>query len=124
MAVAQSDGLPPEAVRVVPGFCRLALEAAAAIATSRRLHRAGRDYAETHAALSGDKSLLQWLALGLLGDAQRSDQVYEYLDKNIAGTAWAVRECNRGAHSGAVAKDLVGFVRTVERLTTWMTRAT
>ena len=45
-AVAKSRDVPAEALRVIPGFCRLALEAAASLAATRRLLHQGKTYAE------------------------------------------------------------------------------
>ncbi|HZU75681.1 MAG TPA: AAA family ATPase [Dehalococcoidia bacterium] len=116
MAVAQSDDVPEEAVRVIPGFCRLALESASQLAAARRMRRQGARYAEVHAAMEGDKTLLQWLALGVFGDAQRSGDVVAALERRMPGAAEVVRRCNRGAHGGTVLSDRTGFVRSTERL--------
>ena len=40
------QGCSVEALRVIPGFCRLALEAASSLAATRRLLREGKSYAE------------------------------------------------------------------------------
>jgi hypothetical protein len=58
-----------------------------------------------------------WLALALLKDAARASDVTTYLEKNAPSAVQVVRECNRGAHSGALARDLTGFIRNAERLT-------
>ena len=51
-AVAMSRDVPAEALRVIPGFCRLALEAAASLAATRRLLRQGKTYAEVQEVLA------------------------------------------------------------------------
>jgi hypothetical protein len=116
-AVARSEGLPAEAVRVVPGFCRLALEAACALAATRRMLREGRRYADVQSALGEPTTLNTWLALALFGDAGRGGDVGAYLDRKQPGAAQTVRDCNRGAHGETVRRDLVGLIHEVERLT-------
>lgn len=114
-AVAISDDLPVEARRVVPGFCRLALEAACAHAVSRRTVHEGRTHAEVEAALEEPTTLLMWLALALLRDARRSGDVMALLNREDPRLADVVKSANRGAHV-AVNADLIGLVRGTEKL--------
>ena len=119
-AVAKSRDVPVEAMRVIPGFCRLALEAASSLAaTSRMLHQ-GKAYAEVQATLAVPTTLNMWLALALLDDAERSGDVTAFLQRQYPWAVDAVKECNRGTHSGRVIGDVVGFIRSVERLTKTM----
>src|SRR5579864_1812222 len=99
-AVAKTEGLPAEAVRVIPGFCRLALEAACSAATSLRLLHQGKRHAEVQAELQRPTTLMMWLALALLKDVERSTDVTAFLQREHPWAVDAVRECNRGAHSG------------------------
>ena len=115
-AVAKSDGLPPEAVRVVPGFCRLALEAACARAVTRRMLLQGRRYADVRPVLERPTTLMMWLAAALLGDPERGGDVVMYLQRQQPWAVEAVKECNRGAHSGQLTGHLTGFIRTIEKL--------
>ena len=115
-AVAMSRDMPPEAMRVIPGFCRLALEAASSLAARRRMLHQGKSYADVEAALAKPTTLNMWLALALLNDADRSGDVSGYLFKNYPWAADAVKECNHGTHSGKVYGDMVEFIRSVERL--------
>jgi len=117
-AVAKTKDLPQEALRVVPGFCRFALETASSAAVTRRMVRHGASETEREAALRQPTTLMMWLALALLDDAGRSGDVIAYLTRQHPWAVDAVKECNRGAHSGAVPGDVIGFIRTVERLTT------
>ena len=117
-AVAMTKDLPPEALRVVPGFCRFALEAASSRAATRRMLRQGTSEAEREDALGRPTTLMMWLALALLDDAARSGDVITFLEREHPWAVDAVKECNRGAHSGRVPSDVVGFIRTVEKLTT------
>jgi hypothetical protein len=122
-AVAMSRDVPTEALRVIPGFCRLALEAAASLATTRRLRRQGKSYADVQKTLETPTTLNMWLALALLSDPDRAGDVAGYLAKNHSGAVDAVRECNRGTHSGKLVGDPVTFIRSVEKLTQAMLRA-
>ncbi len=117
LAVARSDGLPPEARRVVAGFCRMALEAAATRAVAQRMRREGRRFADVEAELERPTTLLMLLALALFGDASRSADVVPRLARDEPGAAETLRICNRGAHGGAIPGDPAAFVRVVESLT-------
>jgi energy-coupling factor transporter ATP-binding protein EcfA2 len=119
-AVAKSRDVPAEALRVIPGFCRLALEAASSLAATRRLLYQGRTYAEVETILAKPTTLNMWLALALLNDADRAGDVTGFLLKQHPWAVDAVKECNRGTHSGKAFGDVVGFIRSVERLTTTM----
>ena len=116
-AVAKTDGLPAEAVRVIPGFCRFALEAACSVAVTRRMLHQGRRYAEVQAELERPTTLMMWLALALLKDVDRGKDVTAYLQREHGWAVDAVKECNRGAHSGRLSGDPMSFIRSVEKLT-------
>jgi ABC-type Mn2+/Zn2+ transport system ATPase subunit len=119
-AVAMSRDVPAEALRVIPGFCRLALEAAASLATTRRLLHQGKTYAEVRDVLATPTTLNMWLALAMLHDPERSGDVTGFLQKQYPWAVDAVRECNRGTHSGKLFGDAKEFIRSVERLTRTM----
>ena len=116
-AVAMTRDLPPEALRVIPGFCRFALETASSAAVTRRLLREVGTEAQRQDVLAGPTTLMMWLALALLDDAARSGDVITFLEREHPWAVEAVKECNRGAHSGRAPADVVGFIRSVERLT-------
>lgn len=117
LAVAQSANLPAETHRVVPGFCRLALEAAAREAVTRRLARAGTPYGEIERALERPTTLLMWLALALLGDETRAGEVMTHLNRQSPAAADAVAICNRGAHEAVTRDQQMATIRAVEQLT-------
>ena len=117
-AVAMSSDVPAEALRVIPGFCRLALEAASSLAATRRLLHQGKSYADVQEILEKPTTLNMWLALALLNDPARSGDVAGFLLKQHPEAVDAVRECNRGTHTGRVYGNMVAFIRSVERLTT------
>ncbi len=116
-AVAMSRDVPAEALRVIPGFCRLALEAAASLAATRRLLHQGRTYADVQHVLAQPTTLNMWLALALLNDPERSGDVTGFLQKQYPWAVEAVRECNRGTHSGKLFGDAKEFIRSIEQLT-------
>jgi energy-coupling factor transporter ATP-binding protein EcfA2 len=116
-AVAMSRDVPAEALRVIPGFCRLALEAASSLAATRRLLREGKSYAEVEAILAKPTTVSMWLALALLHDPERSGDVTAFLLKHHPWAVDAVKECNRGTHSGKLYGDAKDFIRSIEQLT-------
>ncbi len=122
-AVANSKDLPPEALRVVPGFCRLALEAASSLAATRHMLHQGKTWDEVDATLKKPTTLNMWLALALLHDAERAGDVTGYLLKNYPWAVNSVKECNHGTHSGKVYGDMREFIRGVEQLTKKMLEA-
>ncbi|HKR99648.1 MAG TPA: hypothetical protein VJU79_09050, partial [Candidatus Dormibacteraeota bacterium] len=117
-AIALTEDLPAEAARVIPGFCRLALEAAAALAVTRRMLREGKPYDDVHTALAQPTTLNMWLALALLKDASRAGDVASYLEREHPKAVDAVRDVNKGAHGGSVLRDPRGLINVVEKLTT------
>ncbi len=116
-AVAMSKDVPVEALRVIPGFCRLALEAASSLAVQRHLLHQGTPCTEVQAALAKPTTLNMWLALALLHDPERAGDVTAFLAKQYPWAVDAVRECNRGTHSGKWHGDVKEFIRSVEHLT-------
>ncbi|HEY8675234.1 MAG TPA: AAA family ATPase [Candidatus Dormibacteraeota bacterium] len=115
LAVAMSSNLPPEARRVVPGFCRHALEAACAAAVTQRMLHDGRTHAEIESALQVPTTLMTWLAMALLKDTARSGEVMGLLNRSYPWAADVVGLANRGSHTGIPA-DLLSLVRSAERL--------
>ena len=100
LAVLKTEGLIPDTrQRVIPGFCRLALEAACVEAVRRRRAEAGCDPAQTENEISSTQTLNQKLALALLHDAKRTGKVRGMLDADFGSWAADVAAaCNRGAH--------------------------
>jgi energy-coupling factor transporter ATP-binding protein EcfA2 len=120
LAVAQSKNLPPETHRVVPGFCRLALEAAAREVVTRRLAHEGRSYEEIEAAWDRATTLLMRLALAFFGDETRAGEVMAHLNRQWPWAADAVMICNRGAHEAVTREQQMTTIRAVEQLTARM----
>jgi recombinational DNA repair ATPase RecF len=121
LAVAQSKNVPPETHRVVPGFCRLALEAAAREVVTHRLAHDGKPYDQIEAAWDHATTLLMRLALAFFGDEGRAGEVMTYLNRQQG--AWAgdaVAICNKGAHEAVDREQQMTTIRNVEQLTARM----
>ncbi|MBJ7593842.1 MAG: AAA family ATPase [Candidatus Dormibacteraeota bacterium] len=115
MAVAQSKHLPDEARRVVPGFCRNALEAACAEAVTRRMFRDGSTQSEIETVLKEPTKLTTWLALALFNDSTRAGDVMQWLSERMPDAVTVVRLANRGSHD-KISGDMVSLVRAAEKL--------
>lgn len=93
------DALPGNvAARVVPGLCRLAVEAAFIEATRRTQLRAGKPHAEVEAAIEAADSTTKKAALAMFGDAQRGGDVLPRLDNWQRSAADTYQALNKGAH--------------------------
>jgi energy-coupling factor transporter ATP-binding protein EcfA2 len=120
LAVASTADLPASAaLRVVPGLCGLALEAACmAVVRRRRLGR-GESLAEVERALR-DADLPDLAALALFDDVERAEDVLAHLGK-VAGreVADTFRQCQeKGAEIQASAA--VDLVRRASKLAAWL----
>lgn len=118
-AVELSGGLPGEVSRrVVPNFCRQAIEAACLESGRRRLLGMGIGLDECEEKWSDAPRLLPRIAIALYGDADRAGDVYGTLNNKFG--RWAadtVRACNEMAHSGAPeTMDLKEFINSAESL--------
>lgn len=115
-AVARDENAPPEVVaRVVPGQCRLAVEAACVDAARRRLLAGGLAHADVEARLTAARTLTQKAALALFGDLDRGSEVLGRLDRIHRSHADTFRLLNKGAH-GPVPVPPLDVVRDAERL--------
>jgi hypothetical protein len=117
LALAATEDLPDEVrARVVPGFCRSAIEAACAARIRRRMIEEGIPYADVEAALAAKTSLNTWLAdLFGLSTAQ-GEQIRERVRK-LAGpdAVNVVRLTQKGAHQ-LVATDGVKLTQGAKAL--------
>ena len=100
---AKPDRLPPEVqARVVPMFCRSAVEAAAANIVRRRAVEEGTSLDAADERIDEARTLRETLALVLFGEAGRQGEVAREIRKRYGPTSAAlVTELNRGSH-GAV----------------------
>jgi hypothetical protein len=104
---AKPDRLPPEVqARVVPMFCRSAVEAAAANIVRRRAAQYGTDLNAADDQIAEARSLRETLALVLFGDAGRHGEVGGEVKRRY-GAAYSalVTELNRGAHGNPLDRE-------------------
>ena len=121
-AVLLTDGLDESTRRrVIPGFCRQAIEAACIEAVRRSRAEAGCDLIETEKDISRARTLNHKLALALLDDAEaRYDLMWDVLYRRFGVRACnIVRDCNRGAHE-PLDQDLHVLIRGAEDLANWL----
>ena len=120
LAVASTADLPSSAaVRVVPGLCGLALEAACmAVVRRRRLGR-GEPLAEVERALR-EADLPRLAALALFDDVERAEDVLPHLGRR-PGRKGPRRSGNatRGA-AEIQASAAVDLVRRASKLAAWL----
>jgi energy-coupling factor transporter ATP-binding protein EcfA2 len=105
---AKPGRVPPDVqARVVPGFCRNAVEAAAANIVRRRAVETGGSLEQADEQLTEARTLRETLALALFGDAGRQSDVGPEVSKRYGATAASlVTELNRGAHGDLDATTL------------------
>jgi hypothetical protein len=100
-AVALDLELPDGvAERVVPGICRLGLEAAFTERARRDLFASGRSHAQTEMAIAEARTLYEIAGLALFGDASDGGRVMAHLNGWDRRLADVFRDCNEGAHRG------------------------
>lgn len=116
-ALAMTKELPTgAAARVVPGLCRLGLEAACSEVVRRRRIGRGQAHADVEELLADHLKLAPRLALALFDDAQRAGEVPATLESRFGRSKLDVyRRLNKGAHDGD-AGDLLGLTRNCEQL--------
>lgn len=121
MAVAQTRELASDvAARVVPGMCRLALEAACATVVRRRRIGRGERHADVEELLADNVKLTRRLALALYDDPERHTEVRDMVVAKFGPSKWdTIQRANKGAHKGD-AGDLVGLVKNSEQLAAWI----
>ncbi len=105
---AKPGRVPPDVqARVVPGFCRNAVEAAAANIVRRRAVETGGSLEQADEELTDARTLRETLALALFGDAGRQSDVGPEVRRRYGATAAGlVTELNRGAHGDLDASTL------------------
>ena len=106
LALVHTTELPLAVLRrLVPGFCRSALEAAFITVLRRRRLAAGRMHAEVEEELKTAGKLTPLAALALFDDRERGGDVMSRLNKFGSWAGDVFKQCNRGAHD-EVAGDL------------------
>ncbi|WP_040632534.1 AAA family ATPase [Smaragdicoccus niigatensis] len=115
-AMLKTEDLPPEvAKRVVPGFCRSALEAAFADFARRERLKKGIPHAQVELELENAKNAYGFAALAYFGDSSKADKVLSRV--NAYGT-WAgnVFKAAKGGGHAAFRGDLEALVKGTEQL--------
>ncbi len=114
--VTQTPDLPEDiAGRVVPAFCRMALEAACTEALRRQWLQRGENHADVEQRLAR-RGLRELLALLFAGDARQDGGNEARLRRMRTRDAAAiVQDCQNGAHEG-FAGDLSGMVARCRNL--------
>jgi hypothetical protein len=111
-AICATDDLPVTiAQRVVPGFCRLAIEAACSETIRRRRIGRGEPHADVEQVIASANRVTQRAALALFDDIERGGDVLPYISSKFgARYGDAFRAVGKGAHQG-LNGDLRGLVR-------------
>ena len=105
--------------RVVPAFCREAIEASCAEAVRRKRLGRGDTHASVDAALLGANTLYQRVALALFDEAGRSGDVLARIGNSYGQSSIdALRRCNAGTHGDDDGEALTEFVSVSARLST------
>jgi hypothetical protein len=117
-ALVSTDELPGHvAARVVPAFCRFALESAFTEVTRRRLLGRGVRHTDVEQRILAARTLAQKAALALFDDADRGGEVNDQLRRRFGpGLATAYQRARRGAHDGADQRHLRNLVDDTRRL--------
>jgi len=116
-AIARDGELSADiAARVVPGFCRSAIEAACAARILRRELAAGRPYVEVEERLGSLTTLHTWLAEAFGLSSAQGQEVNQRV-RNLCGdgAVQLLRIVRAGAH-GPVTIDPLELVRSTRRL--------
>jgi hypothetical protein len=119
IAVAGTAELPSSpAAQVVPGLCRLALEAVCMEVVRRRWLSRGRAHTEVERTLGDAGRLTDLAALALFDEAGRAGEVLERLRRDAgAPLADAFRRCDEGEEVPPAAA--IDLVRLASNLTAW-----
>ena len=115
-ALALSDSVPEDARRrLVPGFCRTALEAAATAVVQRRRLTRGDSHADVEDELRNAHRLTHYLAMALFDDRDRGGDVLPKLNQYGRSAGDAFQACNKGVHQGYPG-DLIKLVQDTTSL--------
>jgi recombinational DNA repair ATPase RecF len=121
-AIARTASMTGDArCKVVPGYCRLALEAAAMTVVRRRRLGRGESHENLERLISGTRATLKpLLALALFDDADRHGDVAPELQRRHSAT-WSqvVEHCNAGSH-GRFSGDPAALVDDTRQLAQWV----
>lgn len=101
-SLARTEDLPSDvAARVVPGFCRLAIEAGCVEAVRRRRIGRGEPHAEVEDALRAVTRLTGYAALAIFDDPARGGDVLTRINSDYGRAKGdAFQAVNKGSHGG------------------------
>ena len=118
MSTARKGGVPEEVVlRVVPGFCRAALEASCIEVVRRRRLAKGERHADVETLLESSRTLNKLMSLVLFDDADRAgENITTIRNKWKDEAADVFKSCQAGAH-GSFEGDLDRLVSRTGTLT-------
>lgn len=95
------DQVPEDvAAQVIPGICRLAVEAAFTDAIRRTQLRAGKRHAQVETEIEAANTLTKRAALAMFADASKGGDVLSRLNAWQRGTAGTYQALNKGTHLG------------------------
>jgi recombinational DNA repair ATPase RecF len=122
VGIAKTQGLPAQAARrVIPGLCRLAVEAACMEAVRRRRLGKGENYAAVEELLTeASHGLTRLAALTLFDDPERGGDVLAALRKAEPRFPDTFQTLNRGAHGLDGPVPTIDLARSAENLALWM----
>jgi hypothetical protein len=115
-AIARTSELPSNVVsRVVPGFCRAALEAVCMERVrAKRLGKGGR-HEDVEQLLLDNGKTHPLMALALFDDEKKTNEVLPRLNRFGAWAADTFKACKEGAHE-AHTGDLVELIDATKKL--------
>jgi ABC-type Mn2+/Zn2+ transport system ATPase subunit len=117
LALVHTTELPPDIMRrLVPGFCRAALEASFMQVVRRRRLAAGQPHGEIEEELASALKLTPLAALALFDNKERGGDVMKRLNQFGPWAGDAFRQCKEGAHE-AISAELNLLINDVEKLT-------
>jgi hypothetical protein len=116
LALVHTTELPKDVLRrLVPGFCRAALEASFTHVVRRRGLLAGKSHADIEDDLKNASKTTTLAALALYGDKDRGGDVMGRLNQFGRWAGDAFKACKDGAHE-ATAADLSVLIENTEKL--------
>jgi predicted ATPase len=116
LALVYTTDLPKDVLRrLVPGFCRSALEAAFISLVRRRRLAAGRLHSEVEEELKSAGKLTPLAATALFGDKDKGGDVIKRLNQFGPWAGDVFKQCKDGPHT-AVAGDLKLMIQDTEKL--------
>lgn len=117
LALLHTTELPRDILgRLVPGFCRAALEASFMQVVRRRRLLAGRPHGQVEEELSSALKITPLAALALFDDKERGGDVMRRLNQFGSWAGDVFRQCKDGVHGGTSA-DLNLLIKDAEKLT-------